>query len=810
MPAPKDAARSTRKRNRRPLRRRADPFPQAICMNIRTRITLLVVLTFIAISAIGAYAAYQSRGSARQVRAVTEGVFPSALASADLVSRFKEIQLTTVSLVFEASTELAKQLRDKLVTQKIALLADLDRQTAQADSESQRGLVNSVRESVANYFASVDDVIGLKLAGQPELAAASLAANATQYQREAEEIIDALRVEKYRSKDDAIAALNENLTTTSLAIAIVTAIMVSLLTAIGVLLYRRITGPIARMQAMMSEIAGNQDFTRRLPVDQNDEIGRSIVAFNSMLAKIEASSTLIQQKTNDMQSMLQNIPQGILTIEAGQTIHPEYSAYLETIFETKDIAGRKVMDVVFARSDVGADVRDRIMTVIDACVGEDMMNFDFNRHLLVGEISISTPDGRRKVLDLNWSSITDDQDSIVCLMLSLRDVTELRALAAEAKEQERTLTTIGEILAVSQEKFHEFILGALEFIDQNEVIIHQHPEADADAISRLFRNMHTIKGNARTYGLQHLTNVVHEAEQVYSELRKPRPDIAWDQAMLVEKLAAVRAEIERYARINEVSLGRKGPGRRGGVERYLMVDRQQIQDALHLLESTNVTNLHELLKARDAVRKTLRLLGCEPLAETLSGVIDSLPSLAQQLGKSAPMVCINDHGFLVRNQASCLLKNIFMHLIRNSIDHGLELPALREQRGKAARGTIAVHLDVAAGMLEIKLSDDGQGLALARIRQAAIEHGLIDRSQEIADEDVAALIFRPAFSTVEKITDVSGRGVGMDAVQDFIKREHGSIDIRFTDQNVGADFRSFEIIVRLPENFAVRIEPAAR
>ena len=105
----------------------------------------------------------------------------------------------------------------------------------------------------------------------------------------------------------------------------------------------------------MSEIAGSQDFSRRVPVDNDDEIGRSIVAFNAMIGKIQENAALLRQKTNDIETMLQNMPQGILTIAEGNVVHPEYSAYLETIFETGDIAGRNVIDLVFADTSLGAD-----------------------------------------------------------------------------------------------------------------------------------------------------------------------------------------------------------------------------------------------------------------------------------------------------------------------------------------------------------------------------------------------------------------------------------------------------------------------
>ncbi|MDR3411706.1 MAG: Hpt domain-containing protein [Formivibrio sp.] len=775
-------------------------------MNLRHRITILVVLTFVAIAAIGGYSVLQSRNNASEVKTVTEGVVPSALAAADLVTQLKDIQLATVNLVTAPDTNIATQVKDKLIAQKTVLKESLNQQFKLASGDVQKGLLQQAREGIDDYFAAIDETTQFKLAGQTELAQATLFGSVAQYQREMGQVIDTLRIEKNRSKDNAIAGLNQNLSNAVTTISIATLVAMLALGALGVLLYRQITHPISRMQAMMSEIASSQDFTRRVPVGQMDEIGHSIVAFNSMIAKIQESSEQLKQKTIDIQTMLQNMPQGILTITDGNKVHPEYSAYLETIFETKKIAGRDMMDLVFAGSNLGADTLAQVEAVGGACIGEDVMNFEFNSHLMVGEIEKKMADGRVKILDLNWSPINDDAGTTVRLMLCVRDVTELRKLAAEANAQKQELEIIGEILAVPQEKFHEFIASSIKFIDENEQVLRQYPDQSHDAIAQLFRNMHTVKGNARTFGLQHLTDIVHGAEHTYDQLRKQRPDIAWDHVMLVQELADVKAMIERYAKINEISLGRKGPGRRGSVERYLMVDKQQIQQTIHRLEKVNTSNIHELVAARDAVRKALHLLGTEPIDTVLAGVFESLPSLARELGKEAPIVKIEDNGFVVRNQASAMLKNVFMHLIRNAMDHGLETPVERIGQNKPAIGTIRLNLDVVDHMLQIRLGDDGRGLALARIRKLAIENGLITAAEPHSDEEIARQIFRPGFSTADKITEVSGRGVGMDAVNDFVKRENGKIEIHFVDDAMGADFRQFEIVVNLPESFSEHVD----
>ncbi|MFC0399842.1 HAMP domain-containing protein [Paraburkholderia rhizosphaerae] len=772
-------------------------------MTIRHRITLLVILMFVALSAIGGYAVYQTRGSASEVRKVTEGVVPSALASADLVSQVKDVQIATMTLVYSPDANMVSQAEDVLKKKRETLKQALALQAKDAASQAQKGLVVQAQDSLANYFSAIDDTAKMKLAGKNEMAQAYLFANVAEYRDELEGIVNTLRIEKNRQKDEAIAALNNKLATTTTAIAGVTGIAVLLLTVIGALLYRQITRPLSRMQAMMSEIAASQDFTRRVPVGRLDEIGRSIVAFNGMIEKIQENSALLKQKTADIQAMLQNMQQGILTVVDGAVIHAEYSAYLEAIFETNDIAGRSLMDLVFADTDLGADDISQIDAATHACLGEDAINFEFNQHLLVGEIAKRMPDGRVKTLDLSWSAITDENDVIVRLMLCVRDVTELRKLAAEAGEQKRRLEMIGEILAVNEEKFHHFIDSASGFVSENERIIRKHDQADGPAIAELFRNMHTIKGNARTYNLQHLTNVVHETEQRYEELRRADAEREWDQEQLMTELARVREAIDSYAKINEVNLGRKRLARRGGADGYLMVAKEHIAHSLRLLETANTGDVDALVTMRDALHRTLRVIGTESVAETLSGVLDSLPSLAAELGKDAPVVRIDDNGYRVRNHASTTLKNVFMHLLRNSMDHGIEPAAARTAQGKPAAGAIDIEVGVDHDVLQLTLSDDGRGLALSKIRSIAIERGWIDTATKVSDEEIAEFIFRPGFSTAEQITEVSGRGVGMDAVRDFLARENGSIELRFTDDHKGAAFRQFQTIVCLPDSFAV-------
>jgi len=574
---------------------------------------------------------------------------------------------------------------------------------------------------------------------------------------------------------------------------------------------RSVIKPINAMQTTMTEIATSQDFSRRVPVERMDEVGMSIVAFNAMIEKIQESSTQLKQKTADIQAMMQYIPQGILTIQDGNKVHPEYSAFLESILETKDIAAHDVMALIFSNSQCNAEIQSQVEAAISASIGEDAMNFEFNEHLLVQEVEKKMADGRVKILDLSWSPITDDQDNVVRVMLCVRDITEIKQLAAEAGAQKRELEIIGQILAINQEKFHEFVDSSAKFLAENKQIISdvgadEQRRTDPEVITQLFRNMHTIKGNARTYGLLHLTNMVHEAEQTYDHLRKD-PDAAWDQEKLMEQLSGVVNAIEEYAHINETKLGRKGPGRRGGVEKFLMVQIDHIQQAMGTLDQVDWSNVASVRESVRKVHNTLALIGTEPIGSVLVGITDSLPSLAKELGKESPHNIIKDHGIVIKNQVADLVRNVFMHLYRNSMDHGIETPTERLAKGKPAAGNIELELSLNDANLEFKLRDDGRGLAVDFIRTKAIEKGLVSPEQQLTPEQTAQLIFLPGFSTAEKVTEVSGRGVGMDAVQSFVTREQGTIELRFADSGVGVSsdgYRPFETVITLPARFAVQ------
>lgn len=740
-------------------------------MSIRRRIALLVLSVFLSLAAIGGFAIHRSQLSAREVRNVTTGVVPDAIESIELMGQLKDVQIATLAMVNETEPAAIDKRRREIADRKARLQASLQTLATHAKSEAEKGLVAQAMDGVTSYFQSIDDTAQLALAGQHEIAQANLAGTVDQYLREEGEIMQTLQVERTRTKDEAIASLNtlQGRTTATLGVATLLTVLASAL--IGWLLQRQVVRPIAAMERRMTDIATHHDYSLRMPVERQDEIGRSIVAFNTMLGKIEESAAEVQAKNANIRALLQAIPEGILTLEAGGVIQPEYSAHLNLILGPQNHAGCSVMDVLFAASPLSDDERAALAAAIDACIGEDEMNFAFNAHLLPAEVCWQ-PAGApaAKIMELHWEPMADGQGMIQRLLLTLRDVTEMRSLAQAAAQQARELTMISELLALPPGKFATFLSQTEPDLERLQALLapaQREVQDPVTLLAHLFRLMHTVKGNARMMGLKALANAAHQAEDSYDRWR--RGEAAMDPAQAREELARVRALAQAYRQLNDETLGRRAPADAAALS---------AQDMARLGELTRRARDQASPAARAALDEALDILArteAVSLDELLAPIEQACVPLADQLGKPAPQFLHTGGALWLRRPAQKALTGVFNHLLRNALDHGLESAPEREAAGKPAQGRIRLQASLAAEGLQLTLSDDGRGLNLARIRSRALSLGLLGEQEAASAETLAQLIFAPGFSTAEQVSDISGRGVGMDAVRAEVEALGGSI-----------------------------------
>jgi two-component system sensor histidine kinase and response regulator WspE len=176
---------------------------------------------------------------------------------------------------------------------------------------------------------------------------------------------------------------------------------------------------------------------------------------------------------------------------------------------------------------------------------------------------------------------------------------------------------------------------------------------------------------------------------------------------------------------------------------------------------------HEVIKSR-----------MRPLADGIRGFPRMVRDLARQLGKQVRFEVYGDQTGVDRDILE-KLEAPLSHLIRNALDHGLETPAEREAAGKPPVGTIRLEARHRAGMLNIMLVDDGRGINVDALRGRAVERGLV--AQAVADQlsemELLEFLFLPGFSTKERVTEISGRGVGLDVVQSMVKAVGGNVRI---------------------------------
>ena len=217
-----------------------------------------------------------------------------------------------------------------------------------------------------------------------------------------------------------------------------------------------------------------------------------------------------------------------------------------------------------------------------------------------------------------------------------------------------------------------------------------------------------------------------------------------------------------------------------------------------------VESAYNLARQVGDLRESTIELRMVPVGGVFSRFRRIVHDLGMELGKKVRLVIEGAETRLDRTLIDSLTDPL-MHAVRNAIDHGLEDVAQRVAAGKSAEGTILLNAYREAGEVIIEVRDDGAGLSREKILSRALQRGLIQREQTLADAEVYALLFEPGFSTAETITSISGRGVGLDSVRRAIEDLRGKIEIESPD--VGGTILRFRLPLTLAmiEGLLVRV-----
>ena len=209
-----------------------------------------------------------------------------------------------------------------------------------------------------------------------------------------------------------------------------------------------------------------------------------------------------------------------------------------------------------------------------------------------------------------------------------------------------------------------------------------------------------------------------------------------------------------------------------------------------------IQGLQELSHHTRELQESVMAIRAQPVKALFSKAPRLVRDLSAKLNKQARLVMSGENTEVDKTVIE-QLSDPLTHLIRNALDHGLETPEERIAVGKPAEGTIHLAAEHRSGRIIIEITDDGRGIDRKRVLEKAMERGLVERGQTLTDEQTDMLIFAPGFSTASAVSDVSGRGVGMDVVRKNIQDVGGRVVVQSTP---GAGSR---FILSLPLTLAV-------
>ena len=283
-------------------------------------------------------------------------------------------------------------------------------------------------------------------------------------------------------------------------------------------------------------------------------------------------------------------------------------------------------------------------------------------------------------------------------------------------------------------------------------------------------------------------DVDFEIETLVSpKILSPQPspvsgEVRQQEVHLKSTTSTVRVDIDKLDRIlntvGELTLA-KGAVRRIGLELAESLGQNALAYDIHKISQTMETRLAEL---QDQVLE-IRMV---PIGQIFTRLAQVVRRYSKEAGKEIELMMHGEETELDKYLAEEIVDPL-MHLVRNSIDHGIEFPDERLKKGKRETGTVILKAYQKGNHVVVELKDDGGGIDVDRVRSKAVEKGLLDKGAELEDSKIIDFIFVPGFSTKDEVSEVSGRGVGMDVVRDKLSALGGFAEVE-TVKGVGTAF----------------------
>lgn len=525
--------------------------------------------------------------------------------------------------------------------------------------------------------------------------------------------------------------------------------------------------------------------------------------FNTLEDKVIERTAQLNQSRNEMKNILDNIQIGIITLKRDGTINQEFSRFMHTLFggETQ-IAGKNFGELYYWEE--GREKERQVVSEWFELVFDESYEWDLIAEL-GPQVIAHKHNGETTYHQTTFNRIMH-AGCVDSLMVNTRDITKQRLLEIAVKEQDDAYQQEMEIIAVvinqQQQAFERYLSESTQLVEQIQEQFFQllNHQDDREIGNDLFRKMHSLKGNSRAYGMQALGRYAHLVEDVLVSLRDDEITLQSDlcNGVIASKeiafnLAKINAALVMAWEVCKKIYGNSDSNQHDARKevRYLNIDPQDMKHMVDLcvaLEQEASAQDSALLPRLLQLKQTVLNYSLVSLSVVYERLTKIVADVAQFCRKEVDFTIHGDPVYL-ESQAHVTLVSALTHVLRNGVDHGIELPKVREENGKSKIGKIVLTTKTIGGKIVLSVSDDGKGLDSERVLNKAIALGLVtyEDGAKLTESEIFGFILRPGFSSAEQVSEISGRGVGMDVVADAVKQLGGTLQIH-SARNQGSEF----------------------
>ncbi len=446
---------------------------------------------------------------------------------------------------------------------------------------------------------------------------------------------------------------------------------------------------------------------------------------------------------------LSNIKEGLLLIDEDYHILDQYSEYLTGMFENHNLEGMIFTDLIYPEAEIFTDERTELERFLKFMFHNKSADLDMIMDLNPfrnKKILIKTGEYVIKEITVNADFIRIlDGERVEYLMVIFEDMTEIVKIEKELQGQktryQQEVESVTAILKSGPSIFADFIDESTHTLIN--IRMKENDLDDPAVFNQVFREAHSLKGSAKHLQLNFISAIAHKIEDILLQSRDKTGNKTVSLEQIEELIVELFHEFQNLAK---------------------MIERLKVFSTLNVSEKT--------AEWKGQLGDFLNSL--PPMVETLAG----------ELKKNVKLVIDNsleEIPFLAK------LKNPLIHLIRNSVDHGIEDQFERLTKNKNAMGKIVLRLHDTEDNYQIEVEDDGHGIDFKRIQEKAVEKELLKEDDEPSKAKLLQFIFAPSFSSKSVATEISGRGYGLDVVKDAADQLNGKIMVN-TKKDKGTKF----------------------